>query len=209
MIKAPQIRAARALLNLSREELAKLSGVSAATIHNIENELHATNATTLDKLEVAFANAGIIFIGQTGVELNTKIVKLFYGQSGLEDFFNDVYRSISDNQKHTIRITGVDESKFMQSLSKDFTSQHIQRMLGLKNVEVRVLTNARYDHIRLQYVSYKHMPEPYFSLIPSYNYANKLAYVMWEPLQVVLIEHPKLAEAGVKQFDFIWDTIQQ
>ena len=208
MIKALQIRAARALLNLSREDLAKLSDVSAATIHNIENELHATNAATLDKLAVAFANAGIIFIGQTGVELNTQIVKLFHGQTGLEDFFNDVYKSISDNKNHIIRITGVDESKFMQSLSQNFTSKHIQRMLELKNVEVRVLTNAKHDRIRLQYVNYKHMPEPYFSLIPSYNYANKLAYVMWEPLQVVLIEHPKLAEAGVKQFDFIWDTIR-
>lgn len=208
MIKASQIRAARALLNLSREELAKLSGVSAATIHNIENELHATNVATLDKLEVAFENVGILFIGQTGVEMNTKIVRLFQGQRGLQEFLNDVYNNISDNEPHIIRVTGVDESKFMRKLNQDFTKHHIQRMLNLKNVQVRVLTNVKHDNIRLQYVSYKHMPEPYFSLIPSYNYANKLAYVMWEPLQVVLIEHHKLAEAGVKQFDFIWDTIR-
>ncbi|GJE51459.1 hypothetical protein GOFOIKOB_4518 [Methylobacterium tardum] len=34
----PQIRAARALLNMSRDELAALSGVSARTIDNLESE---------------------------------------------------------------------------------------------------------------------------------------------------------------------------
>lgn len=34
----PQIRAARALLNMSRDELAAISGVSARTIDNLEGE---------------------------------------------------------------------------------------------------------------------------------------------------------------------------
>lgn len=208
MIKASQIRAARALINLTREELAKLSGVSAATIHNIENELRATNASTLNKLVSTFENLGISFIGQTGVELNTKIVRLFYGRSGLEEFLNDVYNSISEHPDNIIRVMGVDETQFMKNLNKDFVASHLNRMQALKNIEVRVLTNRKHDHVRLQYVSYKLMPDPYFSLLPSYIYANKLAYVMWEPLQVVLIEHPRLSEAGVKQFDFIWDTIR-
>jgi transcriptional regulator with XRE-family HTH domain len=163
MIKASQIRAARALLNLSREELSKLSGISAATIHNIENELHATSAATLDKVVASFEKAGIAFIGQSGVELKAEIIKLFYGEAGLQDFLNDVYKTINTQEKQILRVTGVDESKFMSSLSKDFTGHHIQRMLALKNVEVRVLTNSKYDHIRLQYVSYKLMPEPHFA----------------------------------------------
>lgn len=57
-----QCRAARALLGWSQKELARLTGVSAATIRNFENSQRALMPANAAAIESAFAQAGIEFI---------------------------------------------------------------------------------------------------------------------------------------------------
>lgn len=65
MITAVQIRAARAAVGWSAEELAKNSGVVRRTIVNIETNsgVPSANAQTLQKIIAALEAAGIEFIG--------------------------------------------------------------------------------------------------------------------------------------------------
>lgn len=208
IIKPLQIRAARAILNWSREDLAKKSGISVTTIHNIENEYHAMNSATFSKLMETLERSNITFIGQTGVELNEEIIKIYHGPSGFQDFFDEVYESVRQAEgNQIIRITGVDETKFMENLDQSFTNTHVQRMQKLFNLEIRVITSKLHDKVRLGYVNYKCVEDKYFSAIPSYNYANKFAHIIWDPLQVIVINHSGLSEANAKQFDFIWDKL--
>ena len=63
MINAAQIRAARALLDVSQAELSKLASVSATTIKRLEAASDIRGAAeTLWKLETALENAGVEFI---------------------------------------------------------------------------------------------------------------------------------------------------
>ena len=63
MIDAGQIRAARALLNISQTDLAKIASVHVATVRRIEAgpELRGA-AETLRKIQTALEKAGIEFI---------------------------------------------------------------------------------------------------------------------------------------------------
>jgi transcriptional regulator with XRE-family HTH domain len=63
MINAGQIRAARALLNMSQTDLASLASVHVATVRRIEaaTELRGA-AETLWKIQIALERAGIEFI---------------------------------------------------------------------------------------------------------------------------------------------------
>jgi transcriptional regulator with XRE-family HTH domain len=78
MIRPVQIRAARALIGMSQQELARLSGVGLATVKRIESaglELTGT-ARTLFRLQKALEAAGVSFVMQTesagpGVRLAT------------------------------------------------------------------------------------------------------------------------------------------
>ena len=65
MITSAQIRAARGMLNWSRKDLAKHSGVSFASMMRLESfeGVPASNFKTLDALKLAFEKAGIEFIG--------------------------------------------------------------------------------------------------------------------------------------------------
>jgi transcriptional regulator with XRE-family HTH domain len=65
MIVSSQIRAARALLRWSAENLAKNSGVGVATIRRLEltEGIPSSNAQTLDLIKKTFESAGVEFLG--------------------------------------------------------------------------------------------------------------------------------------------------
>ena len=77
MITSSQIRAARALLNWSREELAKNSGVGISALMRFEGaeKIPRGNIKTFELIQAAFEKAGIEFIGTPedapGVRLRT------------------------------------------------------------------------------------------------------------------------------------------
>ncbi|AWC22219.1 helix-turn-helix protein [Aminobacter sp. MSH1] len=62
MITPEQCRAARALVDLSREELANLSGTAHRTIVDFERAARQPRAATLDALRRALEQAGVIFL---------------------------------------------------------------------------------------------------------------------------------------------------
>ena len=63
MISAAQIRAARALLNINQEELAKIASVHVATIRRLETATGVRGAAdTLWKLQDALERKGVEFI---------------------------------------------------------------------------------------------------------------------------------------------------
>ena len=79
MISTSQIRAARALLRWSAEDLAAHAGVGVATIRRLELQdgVPSSNAKTLQEIQRAFESAGVEFVGapddRPGVRLtNTK-----------------------------------------------------------------------------------------------------------------------------------------
>lgn len=68
MITGSQIRAARALLNITAEELAKKSRVSYATIHRMEasDSVPESYTSTLNKVKKALEKEGIMLTSENG-----------------------------------------------------------------------------------------------------------------------------------------------
>jgi len=64
MLDPAQIRAARALLGWTQDDLSKASGVGTATIQRMEksNQVISGYVSTLVRLQEAFEKAGILFI---------------------------------------------------------------------------------------------------------------------------------------------------
>jgi DNA-binding Xre family transcriptional regulator len=65
LITTPQIRAARALLRWSANDLSNKSGVGISTIKRLEvmNGVPAINISTMVAIQKALENAGVEFIG--------------------------------------------------------------------------------------------------------------------------------------------------
>ncbi len=76
MITGSQVRAAKALLRWSGDDLAKKAGIAISTIRRIEAEdgvLATANIKTIDAVQIALEQGGVEFIGtpdhQPGVRL--------------------------------------------------------------------------------------------------------------------------------------------
>ena len=78
MLNSSQIRAARALLGWSGQELSAKSGVGVTTIrrYELEEGVPSANLRVLDKIKTTFESAGIEFTGNPlknpGVTLNLR-----------------------------------------------------------------------------------------------------------------------------------------
>ncbi len=59
---AAQLRAARALINITQEELASRAGVAAKTIVSFEAEGRAPREATLVKLQATLERDGVVFV---------------------------------------------------------------------------------------------------------------------------------------------------
>ena len=65
-ISAGQVRAARALISMTREELAEASGVALRTLADFESGARSPHRPTLAAIQRALEEAGIIFIASNG-----------------------------------------------------------------------------------------------------------------------------------------------
>lgn len=71
MITPGQIRAARSLIGAKQSDLAKASGISLATLNNIERGVGDPRASTLDAIETALHEAGVVMDGDSLTETVT------------------------------------------------------------------------------------------------------------------------------------------
>ena len=75
MITAGQCRAARALLNWSREQLAEVSRVSLRTIIEHERGSHVLGKVTLDSLRRTLESAGVEFLAENDKGVGVRLRK--------------------------------------------------------------------------------------------------------------------------------------
>ena len=72
MISPLQIRAARALLELKRADLAASAGISSTALANIERSESDPRASTLQKIQEVLETEGIVFGENDGVSLTRR-----------------------------------------------------------------------------------------------------------------------------------------
>lgn len=208
MISASQIKAARALLDWSQEDLAKMVEVSLPTLRNIEKGGDAKQET-LKNITSAFEENGIEFLIDDGVKRKTSALKTLQGQQGYWDFYDDVYNTVKMIGGE-ILVANVDEREFDKWLGDRWENQK-NRMLELsaqRSFNLKILVKEGDRHFTVpEYAEYRWTPKDRFSEIPFYVYGRKLAIILFEPknVSIYIIDNPKIAEAYKKQFNVIWD----
>jgi len=88
------MRAARGMLDWSRDELAQASGISSGTIRNLEVGNLSPRENTTTRICQAFEGAGISFLEGEGIKRERMDVKVIDGFDSCEIFFDMVLHTI-------------------------------------------------------------------------------------------------------------------
>lgn len=208
MISCHQIKAARALLDWSQNDLAESIDVSLPTLRNIEKGGSA-KLETLKKIKSVLELKGIEFGENDGVKRRSTVLRTLEGQEGYWKFYDDVYETVKTSGGE-ILVSNVDEREFDKWLGERWELQK-NRMIELskeQDFNIKILIKEGDRHFTVpEYAEYKWTPKDRFSEIPFYVYGNKLAIILFEPqnVSISIINNPKIASAYKKQFEVMWD----
>ncbi len=207
-----QLRAARALLNWSRTELAERTGISEQTIHRFENNINEPEIRTQQSLRRSLEQAGIEFTAHDGVRMKPEGVDVLTGYDGIVKFFDHVYEHVR-MYGGLVRQIGVDEKLFTAAM-QDYSNVHIERMAALKREredlpkQQAIIRDNDCNFECSSYTDYRWYPQKYFAHVPFYLYGDNLGIIHFQdhqPLKIIQIRSAAIAEAYRLQFDDMWE----
>ena len=215
MITAAQLRAARGLLDWTRNELAEAAKISPETVKNIEHGVFRPQEQTAEAIIKAFSAHNVEFTDDDGVRLHRDTVARYEGPEEFKKFMDDVYATARDTAASEggdkpICVSNVDDRLFAKYLG-DYSPLHSRRMNELKNVRVRVLVREQdfFTAPEAKYIEYRWNSRQNVGDVPFYVYGDKFAIVMFseEPApQVVVISSPLVSKAYREQFEILWQN---
>lgn len=199
-----QIRAARALLDWSTDELSKRSGVNVKSILNYEGEISGLHQSTLEKLLHALTTGGIEFLPGEGIRKKDRMVETLEGRDAYQKLLDDIYNTLKDTGGEVL-IAYVDEAKGIEIASKDFLQKHLDR-LKKANITERLLVREGDPNLIAPVFAYHAIPEKYFSPHQFYIYGAKIAHLArLDPPKAIVINDERFASSMRGMFNFAWD----
>lgn len=204
-----QLRAARALLNWSRVELAKHTGISEPTLHRLENDIGEPEVKTHQKIRKTLEQIGIEFLDNSGVRFRPEGVEVLNGKEGMEKFWNRVF-AYAQTFGGIIRQNGISEGP-LDECAPEAAAAHRDRMGPLvnkrKDIFVRALIDEGDTNFLCNYVNYRWKPKGFPPAVPYYIFGDSVGIFAFEAdpsPKVVLITSPIIAQTYITQYDKVW-----
>jgi transcriptional regulator with XRE-family HTH domain len=202
MISLSQIKAARALLNWTQDNLAKAAGLSLPAINNLERGLTSPRRDTLSAIENALSEAGIDFIETTGVKLRTPdvAVEIIEGPDFLKAYDEDIFSNIKGDD--IIRTFSSDDRPWMiyGPVTNHLYQEH-KKKIGFTD---RLLAPNTCDFITCEPQDYRLLDPSFFDGATWQVYADRVAHIIWPARKVILNKSRILADSFRVQFDALW-----
>ena len=197
-ISPQKLKAARALVEWTGEDLAKQSGVALTSVRNFERGEASMTMETHEKLARALEKAGVRFTA-TGVEMVDNTITFFEGEDCYNRLLDDVIATL-EPQKGEVLFSGADDRKSSTAVKEQVETMH------RSGISTRFLIEEGNTYILGKLENYRWVPKDYFTGHDvSVIYADKIGfYLPTTPERVMLVHNPYLAEDYRQIFEFMW-----
>ncbi|MEM6811687.1 MAG: helix-turn-helix transcriptional regulator [Pseudomonadota bacterium] len=210
MITPTQMRAARAMLDVSQGHVAEFLGIAANTLSKIESGQSDISMSRNAEIQRFYEREGIAFTDNDGVRWAKNEVVTYSGRSGFLDFMDDVYRTMSSGGGE-ILVNNVDEKEFLK-WGADEAENHIERMNAVKDLSSKILIEeGNTDTVNATYIEYRQISKEKFGEIPLYIFQNKTALIVFseEDVEIYVIDQPQVTTFFRKRFMNSWDQAKK
>jgi len=208
MIKGCQIRAARALLDWSADQLAKKVGLSRMAINKIEDESVQPRAKNLADIIGVLDKHGIEFVGERGVTFKTDQITTVQGDNAFFHVLDDVITSLRGTKKPEALFACVDDKMSPPVVVENY------RRLRRAGFAMRSLVKEGDTHLMGKLNEYRYLPKQNFHNSATVIYGDKFATMILDPTTAkdaaaVIIHNPHIAAAQRNLFNLIWSSAQK
>lgn len=206
-ISSRQIKAARALLDWSQEDLSAASALSVATVRKLELGSISPRSSTNDQIQKAFEKAGLEFLEPNGVRQKPEEITIYEGHDGICAFYDEVYAHASEKGGEIVTVC-INEDPITDALG-EYSKVHLSRMHALiHKANVKCILTENFTSVPAKYCEYRSISKAYVDSVPFYIYGNNYAVFLFgaKPSPRIIIHRSALlADAYRKQFHSMWD----
>ncbi len=186
--------------------MAKTSGISLAAIAQIESGAGNPRLGTMRVIQNAFERHGVEFSDDPGVRVQAEPfdVIVWQGREAVERLWNDIEETMGDGGVLSVSAMRhhIWEELFPGRVKEVYESR-VKKNISMRGLFAKIEDNTTWPSESCRLVPLDALN----THTPHYIYADKVALVkLTDPLRVVLIRNPTLAESFLKQFQFLWDT---
>lgn len=203
-ISSSQIKAARALVDWSQEDLSAASGLSIATVRKLELGFISPRHTTTSMIRTALERAGCEFLDQDGVRRRSDEIVTFKGADALTSFLDDVYETLQRTGGDLVMIdpnqyglAAMHERELERILQNNDSSKI--KCLHTEALDL-VLSTPRFEH--------RFISRQYVDPLPFCVYGDRLALMITgsaREMKIVVMNSAPAAMASLRQFYSMWE----
>lgn len=204
-----QLRTARALLDLSQQDVSEGTGISANALGRIERGDASPKDKTLDKLVSFYQGGGVEFTDRDGVRRNQQLVWQLQGRDGFRTWMNMLYDFVSSEGGKITLLNGP-PGRFIDWLGEDWYAAHAERMRDLGcDIDFRIITEeGEKNFLASGFAEYRWLPKTQFNDRSVYVFGDHSAFFDFneEELRIVVITQRLIAQTQQMAFDALWDS---
>jgi len=197
-------RAARGFLGWQQSDLAREAELSLTAIKNFEGGKKKTHPETGAKLQNAFERSGIEFPLSGGLRAREDIsaVLRFSGPDFIKKWYEDIYATVR-NPSEDILTSSINEALWshpsVRAANDAFLAWQAARQISLK-----ILTPQALKRFNLPRSFYRIVPRDLLGRITYCLYGDRIAFILWQKRQVVVLRNALVAETFRSQFLALW-----
>lgn len=207
-LSARQIKAARALLDWSQEELAYAAQLSIATIRKLELGHISPRSETTRLIYQAMEDAGLEFIDPDGVRRKLEDIAVFHGVGSTDQLLDDI-KETTRQARHELIIV----ANCLEELEKICGAGDCPKLEALlkynDDLSIKcLLTEVGEPQLSSPRLQFRTISKQYIDAVSFYVYGNKYALIptdkeIWPKITVV--KSRSVSEGFRRQFFSMWE----
>lgn len=208
MMTTHQLKAARALLDWTQQDLARAAGVHLNVVNNIERGSSSPRQNTLEKLESALISQGIVFIGARGVELARQAVSVrkAEGEGFIRTLLADILAVAKSPDDEVLSILA--DIRNYDAHDAD-TARAFYAEKDKRGFTERLITRAMPGFYPRHSEFFRVVDPARLGGADTIIYGNRVAFIMWQQQEAVMLQGDALATAQRRLFEALWETGQE
>ncbi len=208
IISPKQLRAARAILEISQNDVAKEVNMTHTKLSRLEKGTTDATSSDLREIQAFYENKGLEFIDNHGVRVRETFETMYYGQKGLRELMDVLYET-AKKEGGDICQFHLGSGKFKQWLGEEWYRPHAERMTKIKDkFDFKVIVNEGASiFIAKDFAKYRCYPKEKMTERTLYIFGDKvcLFYPELEQLEIRVIHDRGLADQMKALFNAVWD----